>query len=159
MFTGEHLSTIDTKGRTSIPVRFRDILSEGFGCETFVITKSSPVEFDDGTYGRGLSIYPSSEWQELERRIQANEGVLPVAQLNSLKRLVLGPAQVCNTDKVGRVLIPPALRVHASLDKDLYCVGMGKRFDLWSRETYLRVTSQDERNFPQGSDALAALGI
>jgi MraZ protein len=159
MFGGESLTTIDSKGRTSIPARFRELLATCFGDERFVITKSSPVDFDDGSFGRGLSIYPLTEWQELEKKIQANEGGLALAQLNSLKRLVLGPAQECTADKLGRVLIPPALRLHANLDRDLYFVGMGRRFDIWARETYCRINMQDERNFPQDSAALAALGI
>lgn len=159
MFGGESLTTIDTKGRTSIPVRFRDVLLDSFGDERFVITKASPVDFGDGSYGRGLSVYPFSEWQELEKKIQDNQGGLPLAQLNSLKRLVLGPAQECVADKLGRVLIPPALRLHAALERDLYFVGMGKRFDVWGKETYSRVNAQDERNFPQDSAALAELGI
>ncbi len=159
MFGGESLTTIDAKGRTSIPARFREILLNGFGDERFVITKASPVDFDDGSFGRGLSVYPIREWQEMERRIQGNEGNLALAQLNSLKRLVLGPAQECSVDKLGRVLIPPALRVHAGLERDLYFVGMGQRFDIWASEIYARVNAQDERNFPQDSAALAALGI
>lgn len=159
MFGGECLTTIDAKGRTSIPARFRDVLADCFGDERFVITKASPVDFGDGSFGRGLSAYPIAEWRELEKKIQANEGGLPLAQLNSLKRLVLGPAQECMADKLGRVLIPPALRLHAALERDLYFVGMGKRFDIWSKETYSRVNAQDERNFPQDSAALAELGI
>jgi MraZ protein len=159
MFGGESLTTIDAKGRTSIPVRFREVLASCFGDERFVLTKSSPVDFDDGSFGRGLSVYPLSEWLILEKKIQANEGELALAQLNSLKRLVLGPAQECSADKLGRVLIPPALRLHATLERDLYFVGMGKRFDIWAQETYARVNAQDERNFPQDSAALAALGI
>lgn len=91
MFGGENLTTIDSKGRTSIPAKFRELLTNSFGDDRFVITKASPVDFDDGSFGRGLSVYPLSEWQELEKRIQANEGGLALAQLNSLKRLVLGP--------------------------------------------------------------------
>lgn len=159
MFGGESLTTIDAKGRTSIPVRFREVLGSCFGDERFVITKASPVDFGDGSFGRGLSVYPYAEWAELERKIQANEGGLALAQLNSLKRLVLGPAQECTADKLGRVLIPPALRLHAGLERDLFFVGMGKRFDVWSKETYVRVNAQDERNFPQDSAALAELGI
>jgi MraZ protein len=159
MFGGEGLTTIDTKGRTSIPARFREVLVTEFADDRFMITKASPVDFDDGSYGRGLSVYPLSEWQELEKKIQANQGNLPLAQLNSLKRLVLGPAQEGSADKLGRVLIPPALRLHAGLDRDLYFVGMGRRFDIWARETYARINMQDERNFPQDSAALAALGI
>ena len=159
MFGGESLTTIDSKGRTSIPARFREQLVNAFGDERFVVTKSSPVDFDDGSYGRGLSVYPLSEWVVLERRIQSNEGGLALAQLNSLKRLVLGPAQECSADKLGRVLIPPSLRQHAGLERELVMVGMGSRFDIWSAETYARVNAQDERNFPQDSAALAALGI
>lgn len=159
MFSGECLTTIDGKGRTSIPAKFREVLLQAFGDERFVITKSSPVDFDDGSFGRGLSVYPLREWLEVERRIQANEDGFALAQLNSLKRLVLGPAQECCPDKLGRVLIPPSLRIHAELDRDLYLVGMGSRFDIWSRETYARVNSQDERNFPQDSAALAAIGL
>lgn len=159
MFGGESLTTVDNKGRTSIPIRFRETLENCFGGDRFVITKSSPVDFGDGSFGRGLSVYPLSEWQELEKKIQANEGGLALAQLNSLKRLVLGPAQECSADKLGRVLIPPSLRIHAALDRDLYFVGMGRRFDIWSKETYARVNAQDERNFPQDSAALAELGI
>ncbi len=159
MFSGENLTTIDSKGRTSIPAKFRDLLVSTFGDERFVITKASPVDLADGSFGRGLSVYPLSEWSELEKRIQANEGGLALAHLNSLKRLVLGPAQECSADKLGRVLIPPALRQHAGLERDLIFVGMGKRFDIWSAEIYALVNSQDERNFPQDSAALAALGI
>lgn len=159
MFSGECLTTIDSKGRTSIPAKFREILMSGFGDDRFVITKSSPVDFDDGSFGRGISVYPIKEWQELERRIQANDSGLALAQLNSLKRLVLGPAQELCPDKLGRVLVPPSLRIHAGLERDLYFVGMGRRFDIWSKETYARVNSQDERNFPQDSAALAAIGI
>ena len=159
MFGGESLTTIDAKGRTSIPAKFREVLTSCFVDERFVLTKSSPVDFDDGSFGRGLSVYPVNEWQELEKKILANEGGLPLAQLNSLKRLVLGPAQECSVDKLGRVLIPPALRLQANLERDVYFVGMGRRFDIWAKETYARVNAQDERNFPQDSAALAALGI
>lgn len=159
MFSGESLTTIDTKGRTSIPAKFRELLITTFNDDRFVITKASPVLFDDGSYGRGLSVYPLAEWQELEKKIQNNEGGLPLAQLNSLKRLVLGPAQECTADKLGRVLIPPSLRLHAGFERDLVMVGMGRRFDIWSSEVYARVNAQDECNFPQDSASLASLGI
>lgn len=159
MFGGENSSTIDNKGRTSIPAKFRELLADLYGDERFVITKAAPVDFGDGTYGRGLSAYPLGEWRELEKKINANEGGFPLAQLNSVKRQLLGPAQECSADKLGRVLIPPALRVHAGLERDIWFVGMGRRFDIWSREAYSRVNAQDERNFPQDSEALAAMGI
>ena len=159
MFGGENLSTIDGKGRTSIPAKFRETLAELFGDDRFVMTKATPIDFGDGAYGRGLSVYPLNEWRELENKILANEGNFTSVQLNSIKRLVLAPAVECNADKLGRVLIPPALRAHAGLEREIWFVGMGKRFDVWSKEGYGRVNAQDEKNFPQESEALAALGI
>lgn len=159
MFGGESLTTIDGKGRTSIPVRFREMLEQCFADSRVVITKASPVDFGDGTYGRGLSVYPLSEWKELEKKIQENQGGLSLAQLNSLKRLIIGPAQECLADKLGRVLIPPTLRSHAELERELYFVGMGQRFDIWGKDTYHRVNAQDEKNFPQNSPAVAELGL
>ncbi len=159
MFSGESLTTIDAKGRTSIPSKIRELLITAFGDDRFVITKASPVGFTDGGFGRGLSAYPLQEWRVIEKKILANEGGLSLTQLDGLKRLKLGPAQECSADKLGRVLIPPSLRLHAVLERDLVVVGMGNHFDIWSAEIYARVNAQDEQNFPQDSAALAALGI
>ncbi|GAM09521.1 protein MraZ [Geobacter sp. OR-1] len=158
-FAREWPSTIDVKGRTSIPAKFREILVASHGDERFVITKATPVDFGGGQLGRGLSVYPIAEWREIERKINANEGGFPLAQLNSIKRRYLGAADEYVTDKLGRVLIPPALREHAGLDRDIIFVGMGNRFDVWSRDTYIRVSEQDEKALPLDSEELASLGI
>lgn len=159
MFGREWSSTIDGKGRTSIPAKFREILVDSFGDERFVITKATPVDLGEGAFGRGLSVYPLCEWREIERKINANDGGFPLAQLNSIKRRYLGAADEYAADKLGRVLIPPALRSHAGLERDIVFVGMGNRFDIWSKETYARVSDQDEKALPLDSEELAALGI
>jgi MraZ protein len=159
LFGGENPSTIDGKGRTCIPARFRDILVSHSADERFIITKAAPMDLGDGSFGRGLSVYPLSEWREIKRRILANDGGFTSMQLNSIKRQIINPAEECVADKLGRVLVPSSLRSHAGLERDIWFVGMGQRFDIWTKETYSRVNAQDERNFPQESEALAALGI
>jgi len=159
LFGGENPSTIDGKGRTCIPVKFRECLVNPAGEERFVMTKAAPVDLGDGTFGRGLSVYPLPEWQQIKKKVLANEGGFTAVQLNSIKRQIINPAEECSTDKLGRVLVPSALRSHAGLERDIWFVGMGQRFDIWSKETYSRVNAQDEKNFPLESEALAALGI
>ena len=159
LFGGENPSTIDGKGRTCIPARFRDSLVSLSGEECFVITKAAPVDLGDGTFGRGLSIYPLPEWRIIKKKILANEGGFTSVQLNSIKRQIINPAEECGADKLGRVLVPASLRAHAGLERDIWFVGMGQRFDIWSKDTYSRVNAQDEKNFPLESEALAALGI
>lgn len=158
-FAREWPSSIDAKGRTSIPAKFREILVSAFGDERFVITKATPVDFGGGALGRGLSVFPLTEWREIVAKINANEGNFPSAQLNSIKRRYLGAADEYCADKLGRVLIPPALREHAGLERDIVFVGMGNRFDLWSRETYAMVSEQDEKALPLDSEELASLGL
>ena len=60
MFRGRYEHTLDSKGRLSIPVKFREILS-GEGNGRLVITT-----FDDC-----LIAYPYQEWCVLEERIAA----------------------------------------------------------------------------------------
>ncbi len=159
LFGGENPSTIDSKGRTCIPSRFREVIAGCSADERFVMTKSTPVDLGDGTFGRGLSVYPLAVWSDIKARILSNEGNFTALQLNSIKRQTLNPAEECSVDKLGRVLVPASLRAHAGLERDICFVGMGQRFDIWSKETYSRVTAQDEKNFPIDSEALAGLGL
>ena len=125
-----------------------------FGDERFVITKAQPVNLGEDTYARGLSVYPLSVWADIKRKALSNEGGYTSLQLDSIKRQFLNPAEESCADKLGRVLIPTALRVHAGLERDIWFVGMDRRFDIWSRETYNRVTIQDEKNLPLDLTAL-----
>ncbi|HEY3307701.1 MAG TPA: division/cell wall cluster transcriptional repressor MraZ [Desulfuromonadaceae bacterium] len=147
IFGGENSSTIDSKGRTCIPVKFREAVVQASGDERFIITKAQPVNLGDG-YARGLSVYPLDIWAEIKRKALANEGNYTSLQLDSIKRQFLNPAEECTADKLGRVLIPPALRIHAGLEREIWFVGMDRRFDIWSKETYNKVHAQDEKNLP-----------
>ena len=155
IFNGENLSSIDAKGRTCVPARFREALLKSFGDERFVVTKAQPIKLDNGLYARGLSVYPLAVWSEVKRKALANEGGYTSLQLDSIKRQFLNPAEECVTDKLGRVLIPTSLRAHASLERELWFVGMDKRFDIWSRDTYDRVNKQDEQNLPEDLSAIS----
>lgn len=159
IFGGEIPSSIDSKGRTCIPAKFRDALANLSSDGRFIITKGAPVDLADGLFGRGLSVYPLEVWDEIKKKIIANEGGFTSAQLNSLKRQIINPAEECSADKLGRLLIPASLRVHAELERDIWFVGMGQRFDIWSKATYARIVAQDEKNFPADSEALALMGI
>jgi len=146
-FVGENQSTIDVKGRTCIPAKFRDVLVKTFGSERFVITKAQPIDVGDD-YARGLSVFPVNVWDEIKAKTLANQAGYSSLQLDAVKRRLINPAVECETDKLGRVLIPPSLREHAGLEKDLLFVGMDRRFDIWSKVAYDRVNDQDEKNLP-----------
>jgi MraZ protein len=56
------------------------------------------------------------------------------AGVKTLMRLYVAPAQEVPVDKLGRVLIPPQLRSHAQLEKEVVWAGMVKVIELWSAE-------------------------
>jgi MraZ protein len=160
MFRGVFETTIDAKGRTSLPARFREALAETFGDDRFFITNSSPVRLGDGLFSSGLVIYPFPEWCAFEEKLQSGTGLgLTSAQLDSVKRRIVAPAVDCTADKLGRVLVPPNLRKSAALERDIVFVGSLKKIEIWSQAEWEKVRAQDMNNFPTDTQALAELGL
>jgi MraZ protein len=160
MFRGVFETTIDAKGRTSFPAKFREVLIEKFKDARFFITKSSPVSLEEGRFTAGLVIYPYKEWSSIEEKLQNGAGLgLTSAQLDSVKRTMVASAVDCIADKLGRVLVPPNLRKYASLEREIVFVGSLKKIEIWSLVEWEKVLAQDMKNFPADTQALAELGL
>ncbi|WP_369819513.1 division/cell wall cluster transcriptional repressor MraZ, partial [Oleiphilus sp. HI0117] len=52
------------------------------------------------------------------------------------QRLLIGYATPLEMDGNGRILVPPTLREYANLEKKLMLVGQGKKFELWSEDSW-----------------------
>jgi len=111
---------MDAKGRTSLPARFRDALDQGDARLVLTPALGDPC----------LDVYPMLAWEQLEARIATlNEFEDDVI---AFRRLYVSAAVECELDKQGRVLVPPSLREHASVSKDVLWAGMGQKAELWS---------------------------
>lgn len=150
MFRGRYEHSIDTKGRTSVPVRFR---------EAVVAQGDSRLVLTSGL-DRCLVAYPMSEWLAFEKRLSE----LPQfdADVVMLKRIYVSGAVECELDKVGRILIPSALRKHAKLAREALWAGMGGYIELWAKESFeeLRTdTLRDDERRMGIAKRLAELGL
>lgn len=116
---------MDAKGRMAIPAKYRDSLADACGGRIVVTAH---------TQDRCLLVYPETEWQEILPKIEA----LPSFNKAALRaqRLLIGYATALELDGNGRVLLPPTLRDYANFDKKLMLVGLGKKFELWSEESW-----------------------
>lgn len=123
MFQGRHFHTIDTKGRLSIPARFRDELAQR-GTDTLVLTEGNHC----------IWAYPEDEWDRLLHEVAQRPQLSP--ELRNVMRIAVGSAKPCPVDRVGRTLVPPELREFARLDKDVVLMGWIKRFEIWSRQRW-----------------------
>lgn len=147
MFRGRYEHTIDAKGRTSLPARYRDAL-ETSGERRVVLTSAlDPC----------LVAYAMPEWAAFEERL----GKLPQFDraVQKLKRIYVSGAVECEVDDSGRVLVPPTLREYARLAKEVLWAGSGKYAELWDKETWRAHfdTTEDERR--DISSRLAELGL
>ncbi|HXC92554.1 MAG TPA: division/cell wall cluster transcriptional repressor MraZ [Geobacteraceae bacterium] len=157
-FRGVYPTTIDGKGRTSFPARFREILVESFGDDRFFLTNSSPVDLGGGIHSSGLLIFPHRSFALFEEKFQDSKGLTP-AQRESIINIVINPAIELSADKLGRFLVPPHLRRNASLERDILFVAAMDKIKIWSQTEWEKVLAQNIRNFPSGSEAAAELGL
>ncbi|MDK2877599.1 MAG: transcriptional regulator MraZ [Thermoanaerobacteraceae bacterium] len=120
MFMGQFQHSLDPKGRLIIPAKFRELLGD-----TFILTKG---------LDRCLFVYPKDEWAVLEQKLKS----LPFTQKDARAfiRFFFSGAVEIEMDKQGRILIPPQLREHARIDRDLVIIGVSNRAEIWSAEEW-----------------------
>ncbi len=145
MFRGVFDHQIDAKGRTSLPAKLRDTLSGSYDDRLILTTALDPC----------LHAYPLREWEGLEASLAKRNPMEP--GVKTLMRLYVAPAQEVSVDKLGRVLIPPSLRAHAGLEKDVVWAGMVKLIELWSAEGWQKAQA-DARGEVDSAELMRVLG-
>lgn len=116
MYRGINAINLDEKGRIALPTRYRDDLP------AVVVT----IDTEENC----LLMYPQSEWEEIEAKIEALPSFNQSAR--RVQRLLIGHATELNLDNNGRILLPQLLRDYANLEKQVVLVGQGRKFEIWS---------------------------
>lgn len=124
MFSGAYEHSVDEKGRTVIPAKFRSKLGS-----SFVITR--------GLHGC-LWVFAESTWPDFQRKL-VPKSFLDVSGIK-LERYFLGAACLCVPDKQGRVALPQILLDHAGIKSgdDIWFVGLTDRIEIWSKSGWDR---------------------
>jgi MraZ protein len=117
-FHGAAVITLDAKGRVAIPTRHRAALADA---RNPLVLTAHP----DGC----VLIYPLAEWEPVRAKVESFPSFDPRASW--WKRLLLGFEEHVAPDTSGRVLLSPALRLHAKLEREAMMVGQGRYFELW----------------------------
>ena len=122
MLRGGSALNLDAKGRVAIPGRYRDELVERCGGRLVVTVNAAGHHC--------LWIYPMDEWERAERKVDELSSFEP--QHQKLKRFFIGYAREVDMDKSGRALLPAPLKEFARIDKEIFLLGQGNKFELWS---------------------------
>ncbi len=127
MFSGAYEHSVDNKGRTVIPAKFRAKLGE-----KFVLTK--------GLNGC-LWIFSDREWPEVQQKLTPKsfldqKGIM-------LERFFLGSAVECAPDRQGRVAIPSHLLNYAGIEMegDIWVVGLSDKIEVWSKTRWEKLNA------------------
>ncbi|HEX9398901.1 MAG TPA: division/cell wall cluster transcriptional repressor MraZ [Anaeromyxobacter sp.] len=132
MFFGTFNHAIDAKGRTSLPAKFRESLAAAG--EPRIVLMQYP-------HWRALLAVPQSVWNELVKKVMAASPLDARFQRNVFK--YVSSAHEVDLDVHGRVLVPPALRDYAGLQKDVVWVGMGPIIHLFDKATHAEQMATD----------------
>jgi MraZ protein len=119
VFRGIAELVLDAKGRLAVPARHREGLA-GAG-NGHVIVTADPSGC--------LLIYPMAAWEPIEARLMALSSF--DERSRSIQRLIVGHADEVELDAAGRILVPPALRRYAALERRVALVGQGRKLELW----------------------------
>ncbi|MCL2130367.1 MAG: division/cell wall cluster transcriptional repressor MraZ [Treponema sp.] len=114
-------STLDDKGRVSIPLRFRDyyqgelVITWGMEHCAWVMTPSV--------------------WERFERALHDSETLTQEERL-ILADKHLNQAQVVELDKAGRIAIPATVRKYANLTRECIVIRDENRLSIWDRGSF-----------------------
>ena len=146
MFRGRFVHTIDAKGRMSIPLGFRtEILRRGEHAPILTNLKDC------------LALYAYEDWLEIEKRLCSASPMQ--LEVQALQRFMVSGATDCPIDAQGRILVPPQLREHARLERDVTVAGVGPRIELWDKASFDQELARTQAQFAQIANAAVERGV
>lgn len=143
MFLGTYFHTLDDRGRTSVPKKFREQLGS-----IAIITRGL-----DGC----LFLFSQGTWGSIEQKILL--APLTRADARSFSRHILSGAIQVTIDRLGRILIPDYLLEFVKIKTEIAILGVGERIELWDKQTWENYHKNLREKTEEVAERLAELGI
>jgi len=145
MLRGNHLATVDEKGRLKIPAAFLESLRE-YGNRFFVTS-------ENGDYVR---IYPMKFWNEIEEKLAKLSSQNRTKQKFLMRANYYG--QVAELDGQGRILIQQILREAAQMRGEVDVTGYLTYVEIWNHARLLENLAKNPMT-DDDANTLDGLGI
>ena len=147
MFRGIFHNSVDDKGRTSIPARFREQIKE---------SHETPLVLTLG-FDQCLFLYPMDAWKKIEEKLSSLDTLN--AEVRQFQRTILKATDEVEMDQQGRIVISPVLRKEAGIGKSVVIVGMLHRIEIWDKEKYEHYHAQTTQSLELLGQKLSDKGI
>ena len=135
MFLGTHTPRLDEKGRLFLPAKYRDELAGGL-----ILTKGQE---------RCVYVFPVAEFERITEALRT--APVTAKGLRDYSRVFFASASDEVPDKQGRIMIPPALREYAALNRDCVVIGANTRLEIWDSQAWASYLDQQEDAFSEAS--------
>ncbi len=122
-FLGEYEATLDNKGRFLLPGGLKKQLPEGES--NLIISRG---------FEKCLNLYPLKTWEGIVAQMNKLNDFDP--KVRQFRLLFLGGATEVELDAAGRILLPPSLKEHAGLTKDIVLASNIDKINIWDTGVY-----------------------
>lgn len=138
MFIGEYNHKLDSKGRITLPSKFRELLGE-----KVVVTRGI-----DGC----ISVHTMEDWNEIYEKLKK----LPTTkkEVRAYIHLIASKACECEFDGQGRILLPSSLIKDAALSKECVVVGSISHAEIWDLDRWNTHYESAAENFEEIAQSL-----
>jgi len=119
--TGTFETTLDDKGRISVPAKLRDI----YQGELVITWGNQPSAW----------VMTPEVWAKVEAKLKNSEAITEDEQF-LIEYSTITPAQVVEVDRAGRIAIPQTVRRYAKLSKDCLVLSAENRLEIWDAEFF-----------------------
>jgi len=140
LLTGEFKTTLDEKGRISLPASLRRVLNE----EKLILTQNN--------YDNCLWLFPVGEYKAKLNTYKENTNLLSKKDRDFRRRFF--NSHEVEIDKAGRLLIIQNFREFAGLVKECVILGQGEYIEIWDEESYHRCMEDSREDFIAVSEEL-----
>lgn len=143
LFIGTHQNKLDAKGRVSIPAQFRSVLKkmshagEGAATATMYLRPSHQKPCIEGWTELGFEALSTPVAEGYNQFSQEHEDFVLA---------LFGDACMMETDKEGRIMLPPNLACHAGLSENVVFIGSRNTFQIWEPEAGARRLAEAKEN-------------
>jgi MraZ protein len=143
--TGTFESTLDDKGRVSVPAQIREKYAQG----QLVITQ-----------GMQPSVYimTPAAWELFSGKLM-DSATLNEEEYNLIQYQYILPAQIGEIDKSGRLAIPPAIRKYAGLTRDCLVMNAENHLEIWDADFFYGYLRENRARTQEAMRQMGALRL
>lgn len=142
MLIGQYDGKIDSKGRTALPKKFREVLGD-----KLIITFG---------YENALIVVSEENWKAL---LEGTEGRPFIeSDTRETQRFLLGGASNIELDNKGRFILPSYLRQFGKIENEIVFLGLSRYVEIWDKTSWIRYQKNLEKNIDTISQRLVEKG-